>query len=175
MHGAKGITPNFPVWPIALWESRNAQPPRTIGAAYIRFDPHLVLFALSNRLRLVRVCCGDWKRVCTPAVTTVVHPDTAVFFDPPYGSADRDKVYVHDSYDIAGEVMAWCRENGESIKVAVCGYDGEYNALEDAGWDVFFWKAQGGFGNQRKSGVNDNARKERIWFSPRCHNGKRLF
>lgn len=134
-----------------------------------------LLADLSERLRLVRVCYGDWKRVCTPAVTTGVHPDTAVFLDPPYGVADREIVYANDSREVSQEILDWCLENGERMKVAVCGYDGEYNILEDLNWEVVFWKTKGGFGNQRKIGSNDNAKRERIWFSPRCKKLASLF
>lgn len=138
-------------------------------------DVGRLLSALAERLRLVRVCCGDWKRVCTPAVTTGVHPDTAVFLDPPYGVGDRAEVYDNDSRDVSQECLKWCQENEKNIKIAVCGYDGEYNVLEDSNWEVVFWKASGGFGNQRKNGSNDNAGRERIWFSPRCRQLSRLF
>jgi hypothetical protein len=35
---------------------------------------------------------------------------------------------------------------------------------------VVAWKSNGGYGGQRKDGSNDNAGKERIWFSPHCLN-----
>lgn len=138
-------------------------------------DADSLIHSLADRLRLVRVCCGDWKRVCTPAVTTGVHADTAIFLDPPYGVDDRADVYNHESRDIAQEVLAWCIENGDKMKIALCGYSGEYESLLSLDWDVVYWKASGGFANQRKSGVNDNARRERIWFSPRCIKQARLF
>lgn len=37
-----------------------------------------------------------------------------------------------------------------------------------ADWETVAWKASGGFGGQRKDGTNENAEKERIWFSPHC-------
>lgn len=43
---------------------------------------------LSERLRDVRVCCGDWTRVCGPAVT-FTHGTTAVLLDPPYGEGAK--------------------------------------------------------------------------------------
>lgn len=124
--------------------------------------------ALSARLRRVRVCCGDWARVLKPSVT-VGHGLTGVFLDPPYGVEDRDKVYNHDSISLAGDVRAWCAAHGGNpkLRIALCGYDGEHNELEARGWDVQAWKAMGGYGNQ-SGGKNDNARRERIWFSPHC-------
>jgi hypothetical protein len=123
--------------------------------------------ALAERLRRVRVCCGDWRRVLKPSVT-IGHGCTAVFLDPPYGVADRDKVYNHDSMSIAKDVRAWCAANGADTKlrIALCGYDGEHNELEVLGWDKVTWKAGGGYGNQGTG--DDNAKRERIWFSPHC-------
>lgn len=39
------------------------------------------------------------------------------------------------------------------------------DAMPDS-WDCVAWKAAGGYGNQRED--NDNAGRERIWFSPHC-------
>jgi len=65
---------------------------------------------LQARLRRVRVCCGDWRRVLTPSVTTG-HGLTAVFLDPPYSSeAKRDNVLygkAHESTTLAHDVRAW--------------------------------------------------------------------
>jgi DNA adenine methylase len=44
------------------------------------------------RLRRVRVCCGDWKRVLTPSVTTYVGL-CGVFLDPPYSHDMRERCY----------------------------------------------------------------------------------
>jgi len=35
-------------------------------------------------------------------------------------------------------------------------------------WECVEWKANGGYGNQRKTQDNENAKRERIWFSPHC-------
>ncbi len=123
--------------------------------------------ALADRLRNVRVCCGDWKRVMGESVT-ITHGMTAVFLDPPYGAEDRAELYRQESFTVAREVTEWCMENGANpmLRIALCGYEGEaHHALEDAGWSVITWKARGGYGNQ--SG-NENCRRERIWFSPHC-------
>lgn len=124
--------------------------------------------ALSARLRRVRVCCGDWSRVLKPSVT-VGHGLTGVLLDPPYGVEDRDKVYNHDSLALAPAVRAWCAEHGHDarLRIALCGYDGEHNELEALGWTKVSWKAMGGYGNQNGT-KNDNAKRERIWFSPHC-------
>ena len=125
-------------------------------------------YALAERLRRVRVCCGDWSRVLKPSVT-VSHGITGVFLDPPYGVEDRDKVYNHDSTGLAAQVLAWCVDAGADpkLRIALCGYDGEHNILEERGWTKIAWKAPGGYGNQ-KDGENKNRGRERIWFSPHC-------
>src|SRR5690606_30140743 len=45
--------------------------------------------ALANRLARVRITCGDWTRVTTPAVlrATTGNPITGVFLDPPYATS----------------------------------------------------------------------------------------
>lgn len=51
---------------------------------------------------------------------------------------------------------------------------GEHDALEAAGWRVHAWQASGGYGNRSKRG-KQNARRERLWFSPHCVFGRGLF
>lgn len=127
------------------------------------------LAALSDRLKRVRVCCGDWSRVCGPSVT-FKHGLTGVFLDPPYGATERHDCYEFNSYEVAGEVRAWCLENGPNplMRIALCGYEGEHNELEAAGWSIHEWKPRGGFDGQRVNGENNNRERERVWFSPAC-------
>lgn len=125
---------------------------------------------LAARLRRVRVCCGDWERVCGPT-PTVKQGLTAVFLDPPYSAeADRDEsLYSVEDLSVAHRVRKWCLDRGEDerIRIALCGYEGEHEELESAGWRVVAWKARGGYGAQG-GGDNANADRERIWFSPFC-------
>jgi len=59
---------------------------------------------LSERLRYVRVVCGDWQRVCGGSWQDKIG-DVGFFMDPPYAVEDRDPtVYHHDSIDVAKEV-----------------------------------------------------------------------
>lgn len=123
--------------------------------------------ALCERLRRVRVCCGDWLRVCGPTPTTVLGL-TAVFLDPPYSEGERDMdIYARDSGTVAADVRAWAIEHGDDplMRIALCGYDTEH--AMPAGWSVYRWKTQGGYANQGE-GSNDNAARETIWFSPHC-------
>ena len=133
---------------------------RTLGTlSYMR--------RLAQRLRTVRVCCGDWQRICGPSVT-FKHGLTGVFLDPPY-SADRDEtLYSSDSMDVAHAVREWAIANGDNplLRIALCGYSGEH-AMPD-GWQEIGWKARGGYGLQGNNQARVNADKERIWFSPAC-------
>ncbi len=79
---------------------------------------------LRDRLRTVRVCCGDWRRVYdSPSVTTGLGT-TAVFLDPPYpthdaaGKATRTgRLYAgegtRDELDrLRDDVLAYCLRRG---------------------------------------------------------------
>ena len=126
--------------------------------------------ALADRLARVRVCCGDWSRVCGPT-PTVKQGLTAVFLDPPYAdTAGRTKdLYRKDCLGVAHDVRAWCLDRGDDkrIQIALCGYEGEHDELQRHGWTVEAWKACGGYGSQGDHD-NANAKKERIWYSPHC-------
>jgi len=125
--------------------------------------------ALAERLRRVRVCCGDWERVCGPT-PTVKLGTTAVLLDPPYAdSADRTSdLYATDSLTVAHAVREWAIAHGDdpALRIALCGYDGEH-AMPD-GWVSTTWKAHGGYGSQGDGRGRDNAKRETIWFSPHC-------
>lgn len=126
--------------------------------------------ALADRLSNVRVCCGDWSRICGPTPTFKTGL-TGVFLDPPYGeAATRSDCYAVDSMSVASDVLAWCKENGGNplLRIALCGYEGEHDELTDRGWSVHTWKAKGGYANQGKGQGRENAHRERIWFSPAC-------
>jgi hypothetical protein len=127
--------------------------------------------ALSDRLRRVRVVCGDWKRVLGPSPTTCIGV-TGVFLDPPY-AVDRSIVYNGEDFEISSEVRKWAIEHGEDrdLRIALCGYRGEHEM--PAGWQVFEWKANGGYANQSSETIGrENAKKERVWFSPHCLGSK---
>lgn len=127
---------------------------------------------LRDRLRTVRVCCGDWSRVCSSESVTTSLGTTGVFLDPPYGAkANRNsKLYSSDSLAVAAEVCKWCLEWGAKpgMRIALAGYAGEgHEILEKEGWEVQQWKANGGYGNASGK-PNKNAAKERLWYSPGC-------
>lgn len=125
--------------------------------------------ALSERLRGVRVCSGDWSRVCGPSVT-FKHGLTGVFLDPPYAdTASRaSDLYREDCEKVAHDVREWAITNGEHklLRIALCGYEGEHQM--PASWSVYAWSAGEGFGGQAEERTK-NGKRERIWFSPACH------
>ena len=128
--------------------------------------------SLANRLRRVRVCCGDWSRICGPT-PTVTLGTTAVFLDPPYSKDVRDSGCYSTDTDCAAEVRKWCLSNGNDprLRIALCGYNNEGHAepLADAGWTALAWKAHGGYGNQSTTtDGRENATREVVWFSPHC-------
>lgn len=135
---------------------------------------------LQNRLFEVKVICGDWTRVIG-GNWRIANGDCAVFLDPPYApeTGRRNKVYKKDELTIAKDVLNWCKENGDNrlYKIALCGYDGEHNELENMGWTVHSWATSGGFANCMKgeSRGKKNRFKERIWFSPFCNRELTLF
>jgi hypothetical protein len=140
-----------------------------------RWSEHLsaIFQRLSDRLRRVRVCCGDWSRICGP--TPIFHCGTpsGVFFDPPY-SADANRnmgCYAMDCGQVAHDVRAWCIEHGDDprLRIALCGYVGEgHDVLVEHGWTCERWKAHGGYGNRADDQGRDNATREAVWFSPHC-------
>jgi len=128
--------------------------------------------ALSERLRRVRVCSGDWSRVCGPT-PTVARGVTAVFLDPPYSAeADRDmNIYSEDSGTVAHDVRRWAIEQGTDarMRIILCGYRGEHDDdMLSAGWTFHQWKAHGGYGNQGNIRGRENAKREVLWISPHC-------
>ena len=124
--------------------------------------------AIADRLTRVRVCSGDWSRVCGPSVT-FKHGLTAVFLDPPYAdTADRQRdLYTHDDESVAHDVREWAIENGKraDMRIALCGYEGEHEMPK--GWEKLNWNAGEGFGGQAEE-RSGNGKRERVWFSPAC-------
>jgi DNA adenine methylase len=126
---------------------------------------------LQQRLRQVRVCCGDWKRIITPSVTysnVGISPQdfTAVVLDPPYSLEHRDKVYQDDT-DIFHEVCQWAIDNGDrpQMRIVVCGYQGDITFPST--WKEYAWQGSG-MGNRVDDRGKSNSKREMLWFSPHC-------
>ena len=119
---------------------------------------------LSDRLRRVRVACGDWGRVVTPSVTDR-HGLTAVFLDPPYAAGAMEySAGGNSDSSISDAVRTWCVENGDNpqMRIAFCGYD---PLKMPAGWRALRWTAPKGYQNAENA---KNSQREIIWFSPHC-------
>lgn len=128
---------------------------------------------LSERLRYVRVVCGDWKRVCGGNWQTQPGRPCGIFFDPPYSDvANRDEqIYAVDSQSVAHDVREWCRGRADDTdyRIVLAGYYEEHESLLREGWTVHKWSANGGYGNQGKDSPGKaNRHREALFFSPHC-------
>ena len=122
---------------------------------------------IADVLRVCRIACGSWERVCTPAVTHR-HGLSAVFLDPPYGDGNLDySAGGNTCKTLAANVKTWCVENGNNplMRIALCGYD---DIDMPDGWTVLRWKARKGYQTED----NDESNRETIWFSPYCLTGQ---
>jgi site-specific DNA-adenine methylase len=123
--------------------------------------------ALHDRLRDVRVTCGDWQRVCKDSVTTR-HGLTGLFLDPPYEKGAMDYGAGGMGLGIAKDVQAWCAANGdnEKLRIVLCGHAGEHDSLLAHGWHVRKWKARKGYALTAEAVANSAG--ETLWCSPHC-------
>ena len=143
-----------------------------VHRANLRDDGHKLydyLAGLADRLRYVRVCCGDWARVVTDGALS--HGNTVgIFLDPPYDQSLRDDgVYGTDEIGLSAAVREWAISHGDNprYRIALCGYADEHEMPGD--WAVYRWTAGASYQNASGGGRNqDNRKKETIWFSPGC-------
>lgn len=129
------------------------------------------LAAISRRLERVRICCGGWKRVVKSDTTLLANRDNAaVFLDPPYSTSPD--LYAQCE-DVTASVRDWCIRNGgrENVRIALCGYNDDHDALLSHGWTKVQGKAGGPGMNKDKKNAS---KRERIWFSPYCNIEKYL-
>jgi site-specific DNA-adenine methylase len=136
----------------------------------VREDLLAYFLDLAERLRNVRVCCGDWSRVVTDGALSY-GGTVGIFLDPPYtAEAGRDStIYRMEDLNIGHAVAAWAIANGDNprYRIALCGYEGEYEMPSD--WYVHSWKAGSSYQSSNADGANqENRKKERIYFSPHC-------
>ena len=125
------------------------------------------LQALADRLRRVRVCCGDWSRVLGPSPTHKIGL-TAILLDPPYQQDLRADLYSVET-EVSSLVREWAIENGDNpaLRIVLCGYSDEHASMPDT-WRKVYWKAGKGFAGQNKKSENDNRDKETLFLSPAC-------
>jgi len=126
--------------------------------------------ALGDRMRHVRICCGDWTRVTGDSITTKnrgVSGPTAVLLDPPYDHELRDGTIYKHEMQCAADVRKWAVDRGSDpkMRIALCGYTDEH-AMPD-GWTVLRWKGERGYASKERDG-GPNHHRETIWFSPHC-------
>ena len=123
--------------------------------------------ALHERMRDVRVTCGDWSRTVKDSVT-VRHGLTAVFLDPPYAKGAMDYSAGGMGLGIADDVRAWCAANGGNpqLRIVLCGHAGEHDALLAQGWHTRQWTARKGYALTDEARANSAS--ETVWCSPHC-------
>ena len=129
--------------------------------------------ALHERMRSVRVTCGDWSRVVKDSVTTR-HGLTAVFLDPPYAKGAMDYSAGGMGLGIAEDVRAWCAANSDNkvLRIVLCGHAGEHDALLDKGWHTRKWTARKGYALTDEA--IENSASETLWCSPQCVRPERV-
>ena len=118
---------------------------------------------LAERMRDVRVCCGEWDRVLGESVT-IKHGMTAIFLDPPY--EDFEGTYAVKT-EVTDAVREWAVANGDNplLRIALCGYDGQHEI--PGTWELVHWKARKGYQAVDENGEH-GGHNECVWFSPHC-------
>ena len=120
----------------------------------VRDDLPRYFAGLADRLRHVRLTCGEWTCVLSDAVTTR-HGITGVYLDPCYAlsTGRKPQLYGIDEPQQSEFVRAWALEHGEHprLRVVLSGLADEHAELEQHGWSVITWRG-----------------RERLWLSPRC-------
>jgi site-specific DNA-adenine methylase len=147
---------------------------KPFGTSKVRYAALVVWFRqIAERLRGVVILCGDWLR----AVSTFPsgkYGATAILIDPPYPEYGQ-RLYATDAQSsVWFDAARWAVANGDNplVRIAVCGYwSPETDAVFPSDWARFRWTTQGGFGNLRKRGANENRFRECVWFSPHCKRG----
>jgi site-specific DNA-adenine methylase len=122
---------------------------------------------LHDRLRNVRVACGDWSRVLKDSVTTR-HGLTGVFLDPPYTKGAMDYSAGGVGGALADEVRVWCHKNGanKTLRIVLCGHKGEHDSLLADGWHLRTWTARKGYALTDEA--VENSASETLWCSQAC-------
>jgi len=165
----------------------NRKRPRLAGGGHSPHQPIVdpvddrdaYLLALADRLRRVRVCCGDWARVVTNGATSY-GTTVGVFLDPPYlGDVRTKDLYTVDDHSIAHAVREWALGKGDDprFRIVLAGYEDEHESQMPASWRRIAYSASKAYGTTRAVGSgtgNDaNRHKERLWLSPHCLGGDR--
>ena len=126
-----------------------------------------IMRELADRLRRVRVCCGDWQRVVTAGALSY-GATVGVFLDPPYAAETGRNMHLYNhETEVSAAVRAWAIANGDNprYRIALCGYAGEHVMPDN--WQVEVWTARAAYKTHRGDKTGNRTR-ERIWFSPAC-------
>ena len=131
-------------------------------------DPYQWMAELRDRMRHVKVLCGDFKRALTPSVVTPNGGISGVFLDPPYDGGDTRVYGSQDSTSIFQDTLNWAIANAsDTVRVVLAGYD---SRPMPEGWREIPWVGHGGHGRRKDDGANTNFNRERLWLSPSCQN-----
>lgn len=133
-------------------------------------DIPLLMQALAQRLKKVRILHGDWTRCLGPtaigANNSPVIRSAGVFLDPPYIRGDFK--YTGSGTDPriwhAAKTWAFTHGNSPGLRIVLAGYEDE--GVLPEGWRTVRWKGHGGLG--RKARSNTNRDTETLWLSPHC-------
>lgn len=130
--------------------------------------------SIANRLRHVRVCCGDWSRIVTDGAMSD-GKTVGVFLDPPYSHEVRESaLYRIEDTDVAAECRDWAIANGEDrrLRIILAGYAAEHESVMPPTWRMHRYSASKAYGTTAAvgSGVGNDANRhnEALWFSPGC-------
>lgn len=130
--------------------------------------------ALARRLERVRITCGSWERVLKPSVVRAKSGgdgSIGILLDPPYATSSDLYAGGRDGEGVAHETRLWCLDADPDLRIVLCGYDNEHDALLSHDWSVIEGKSGGGAGYSTR---RDNGRRERLWLSPACLDGRQL-
>ena len=130
---------------------------------------------LAARLRRVRVCCGDFSRVLSPAALAVSgaakeSTTVGVMLDPPYAVGSH--LYGSEGHaSVAAEAATWAAQAATEHpdwRIVFCGHEGEHDAVLQ-GWRIVAWDpSKAGFNSGGYGRKNGNPQRERLWLSPAC-------
>jgi DNA adenine methylase len=153
-----------------------------------------VFVVLSQRLRRVRILCGDWSRLTKSVVKPARGEVTGIFLDPPYDLSQRranlygpndgqakgssassrsaGSVKLPTQVDPNESARVWALTAGDDpqLRIAYCTYEDATQSEEftAAGWSPYTWTASGGYGLQSQRRARENRQREIVWFSPAC-------
>lgn len=129
---------------------------------------------LAERLRTVRVCCGDWSRIVTDGALSF-GSTVGVFLDPPYlGDVRTTDLYTVDDHTISHAVREWALAHGDDprYRIVLAGYGPEHEEHMPSSWRVHAYSASAAYQTAAQTngtkGNQANRHQERLWFSPGC-------